>query len=97
MLENQISGYINICRKAGYLIVGSDNLKGYNKKLYLVIFDKSAQKNTMKVVLGLEQKNITTFEVENLENLTKIKNCKIIGIKNKDLSELILNLLKGRS
>ena len=32
--------------------------------------------------------------VENLEKLTNIKNCKIVGIKNKDLSEIIVNCLK---
>lgn len=94
MANYQLNGYINISRKAGYLIVGSDNLKGYNKKLYLVIYDTSAQKNTLKVVEELKNKNIPIFAVEDLEKITSIKNCKIVGIKNKELSEIIANLLK---
>ena len=83
---DKIKGYINISHKAGYLIIGGDKLKDYNKKLYLLIYDKNALKNTMKIV---EKFN----EIENLEELTSIKNCKIVGIKNKNLSELILSLL----
>lgn len=94
MDKQQISGYLNISRKAGYLIIGGEKLKGYNKKLYLVLYDIDAQKNTLKVVEELKNKNISVFAVENLEEFTGIKNCKIIGLKNKDLSEIISNLLK---
>ena len=97
MNNDKLLGYINISHKAGYLIIGSEKLKGYNKKLYLAVYDKSAQKNTLKVVEELKTKNIKVIEVENLEALTKIKNCKIIGIKNKDLSEIIEALLNERS
>ncbi|MCI8555215.1 MAG: hypothetical protein HFI85_01390 [Clostridia bacterium] len=91
---NKIKGYINISHKAGYLIIGSDLLKSYDKKLYLVIYDKSAMKNTLKVVEKIKEKNIPTIEVDDLENLTSIKNCKIIGIKNKNLSSLIEKLFE---
>ncbi len=94
MDSQKISGYLNISRKAGYLIIGSERLKDYNKKLYLALYDNSAQKNTLKVVEELKNKNISIFAVENLEEMTGIKNCKIIGLKNKDLSEIISNLLK---
>ncbi len=91
---NKIKGYINISHKAGYLIICSDLLKSYDKKLYLVIYDKSAMKNTLKVVEKIKEKNIPTIEVDDLENLTSIKNCKIIGIKNKNLSSLIEKLFE---
>ncbi len=94
MDKDKLKGYINISRKAGYLIIGSEKLKGYNKKLYVLIYDLTAQKNTLKVVEEIKNKNIPIYAIENLEELTGIKNCKIIGIKNKDLSEIIENLLK---
>ena len=94
MEKDQLKVYINISRKAGYLIIGSERLKGYCKKLYLAIYDKSAQKNTLKVVEELNNKNIPIFAVDDLEQLTGIKNCKLVGIKNKELSEIIANLLK---
>ena len=94
LINNQLSGYINISRKAGYMIIGSEKLKGYNKKLYLVIYDNSAKKNTLKVVEEIKNKDIPVFAIDNLEAITNIKNCKIVGIKNKELSEIISNLLK---
>ena len=93
---NKLKGYINISHKAGYLIVGGEKLEDYNKKLYLVLYDKTSQKNTIKVVNQIKEKNIPTLEVENLEELTSIKNCKIIGLKNKNLSDIIYKLLKNK-
>ena len=93
MEENKIKGYINISHKAGYLIIGGEKLKGYTKKLYLILYDKNSLKNTLKIIENFKNKNIPIKEVENLEELTSIKNCKIIGFKNKNLSELILSLL----
>ena len=90
---DKIKGYINISHKAGYLIIGGDKLKDYNKKLYLLIYDKNALKNTMKIVEKFKERDVKIVEIENLEELTSIKNCKIVGIKNKNLSELILSLL----
>ena len=96
METKKLKGYINISHKAGYLIVGGEKLEKYTKKLYLVIYDKSAQKSTIKVVEKIKEKEIPTIEVENLEELTSINKCKIIGLKNKNLSEIIISLLKNK-
>lgn len=93
---NKLKGYLNISHKAGYMIVGGEKLDGYNKKLYLVIYDNSAQKNTLKVVEKIKIKNIPVVSVDNLEELISIKNCKIIGLKNKDLSDIIYAMLKDK-
>ena len=91
---NKIKGYLNISRKAGYIIWGGDNLKNYSKKLFLVLVDTSAQKNTQKVVEKIKLKEIPIIFVENLSNLVNKSNCKIIGIKNKAISEILVDLLK---
>ena len=90
---DKIKGYLNIAKKAGYVIIGGEKLENYNKKLYLVIYDKSAQKNTLKIVEKIKDKDIKIIELENLETLININNCKIIGIKNKNLSDIIINLM----
>lgn len=90
---NKLKGYFNISHKAGYLIVGGEKLDNYNKKLYLVLYDNNAQKNTMKVVEKIKEKNIPTICVENLEDMVSIKNCKIVGLKNKNLSDIIKDML----
>ncbi len=86
-------GYLNIAHKAGYLIIGSDNLKGYDKKLYLVLIDKTAGKNSNKISSTLTERGVTLKIIENLPELVSIKNCKIVGVKNKQLSEKILENL----
>ena len=47
----------------------------------------------MKVVTKLNERDIKTEKIENLEEIVGINNCKIVGIKNKNLSEIILNLI----
>ncbi len=90
---DKIKGYFNISKKAGYVIIGGEKLEKYNKKLYLIIYDASAQKNTLKVVEKFKDSNIKIIKLENLEKLININNCKIIGIKNKNLSDIIINLI----
>ncbi len=93
MEREKIENYLNICRKAGYLIIGGEKLENYSKKLYLVIYDKNSQKNTMKIVEKFKIKQISVCEMENLGEILGIENCKIVGIKNKNLSDIILNLM----
>ena len=91
----KLQGYINIAKKAGYVIIGGDKLYNYNKKLYLVIYSKDASKNTLKIVEKLKQRDIPVITLENLEDIMNIKNCKIIAIKNKNLSDIILDAINN--
>ena len=88
----KLQGYINIAKKAGYVIIGGEKLYNYNKKLYLVIYSKDASKNTLKIVEKLKQRDIPVITLENLED---IMNCKIIAIKNKNLSDIILDAINN--
>lgn len=95
---NKIRGLINIANKAGYLIIGSDLLKDYRKKLFLILKSDNGGKNLNKIAEHL--KNITNCQVKTLEtadfvNIVKIDNCKIVGLKNKGLSEEILKYIRG--
>lgn len=89
----KIKGYINIAHKAGYLIFNGEKLDGYSKKLYLVLYDHDAGKNTLKIAERLKE-NYQVLPIDNLEELTSVKNCKIVGIKNKNLSEVIQKLIE---
>ena len=93
MNREKIKNYLGICRKAGYVIIGSDNLKIYDKKLYLIIADSDVSKTTKKVIDKFSQ--IETVYVENLSELVEIENCKIVAIKNFGLSEEIRKQLRG--
>ncbi len=93
----KISGLISIARKAGYVIIGQDNLSDYDKKMYLLLMDKNAGSSLSREMKFIsEKKKIPLFQVENLGKLVSIENCKAIGIKNKAISENIIEcLLKG--
>lgn len=90
---NKVQGYLNIAQKAGYVIWGGETLENYSKKLYLVLFDPTAQKSTQKIINKLKERQIDIVEVENLGGLVNKQNCKVIGIKNKSLSDQIKALL----
>ncbi len=93
---NNIDGLIGIARKAGFVIIGGENLASYTKKLYLLIFDKSAGTSLKREMNFLAQKRqIEIIEVENLSKLVGVQNCKAIGIKNKAFSENIKKTIKG--
>lgn len=91
--KNKLQGYLNIAKKAGYVIIGGEKLYNYNKKLYLVIYDNTSEKNTLKVVDKIKQRNIPIFSIDNLQDIVSIKNCKIIGIKNKNLSYIMMQCI----
>ena len=91
-----LNGIINICRKAGYLIIGGENIKNNPHKMYLILIDKSSG-NSLKREINylLVSRNIPFLEVEGLANMTGIENCKAVAIKNKALSDEILKMIKG--
>ena len=93
---NKLEGLIGIARKAGFVIVGGDNLSSYTKKLYLLLVDKTAGAS-LKRQMGYvaNDRQIPLYEIENLGTIVGISSCKAIGLKNKALSEQIEGCLKG--
>ena len=75
MQNDKLKGFLNICRKANYLIIGGEALSNYNKKLYLVLYDSSSKKNTLKIVEKFSSKGIKTMELDNLDTILLINNC----------------------
>jgi ribosomal protein L7Ae-like RNA K-turn-binding protein len=91
----KIGGLISIARKAGYVILGQDNLKNYDKKLYALLLDKTAGNSLSREMNFLaNKKNIPLIVVENLAEMVSIENCKVIGIKNKPMTDKILECLE---
>lgn len=93
---NRTKGLVGLARKAGYVIIGRDNLVKYTKKLYLLIVDKTAGSSLLREMRFLsENRNLPLLEVENLADLVGIENCKAVGVKNKAMSESIEKSVKG--
>lgn len=98
MQTQKIKGLINIANKAGYLIIGADALKGYNKKLYLILACEDSGKNLFKVVERTKEITNCQVEILNLATFTQvvtIPNCKVVGIKNKGITEEIIKYIRG--
>ena len=93
MNREKVKSYLGICNKAGYLIIGADKLKTYDKKLYLILTEQESSKTIQKVVSKFQ--GIETIMVENLSDLVSIENCKLVGIKNFGLSEEIRKGIRG--
>ncbi|MBQ3494572.1 MAG: hypothetical protein IJA69_04070 [Clostridia bacterium] len=96
---NKIKGLISIAKKANYIVFGADNLKNYNKKLYLLIKANNAGKDIQKICEKYIEFGIDCieFDFNDMQNITNLDNCKILGLKNKGLSEAILNIIRGES
>lgn len=93
MNEEKIKGIFSIAKKGNYVIIGADKLKNYKKKVFLILASKSSGKTIFK--LTEKFKDIVLW-VENLEELVLIDNCKIVGIKNKGISDLITENLRSK-
>ena len=93
---SSLEGLINIAKKAGFVIIGGENLSNYTKKLYLLILDNTAGNSLRREMQFLSSKrNLKILNVENLSKIVGIENCKAIGIKNKAFAENIEECLKG--
>ena len=87
---SDLKGLLSLSRKAGYVVIGLENLMAYDKKLFLLLCDKSAGKSTQREMNHLcEMRAIPLLFVDNLAQLLSIENCKAIGIRNKNFSEMI--------
>lgn len=95
MDSSKIAAYLNLARKSNNLIIGTENLKKYNKKLYLIILTKTAGKTAEAV--AQKQKERTQCEVvaENIDlaEILNINNCQIVALKNKGFADMVIQNL----
>lgn len=96
MKLEEISGYISIAKKAGYAIIGGENIKKHTQKLYLILIDEHAGESLKKQMKFIaDKRNIPLINCSELSEDVKIENCKAIAFKNKGISESIIKKIKG--
>ncbi len=95
MNRDKIKNYLGLSRRAGYLIIGADNLKKYDKKLYLLLVDENLSNTQQKMINRFKEREVETLLIENLWELVGIENCKIVGVKNKGLADEIIKNIIG--
>ena len=94
---NKVSGYIGLADRAGYVIWGADNLKGYTHKMYLLLYREDFGKTIEKTISRFKNSGAIIIMLNEAEfnKIVKKNNCKILAIKNKGISEQIINILRG--
>lgn len=95
---NKLKGLISIARKAGFCIIGQDKLIDYEKKLYLILLDNRAGRALERQMIYLSnEKEIPLVRVDGLDEILAIQNCRVVGIRNKAISDSLINRLKGEN
>ena len=100
MINNNLkraNGYINIAQRGGYVIWGTDNLKGYTHKIYLILYREDYGKTIEKTITRFKESGalFIKLNIDDFNMVVGSKSSKIIAIKNKGISEQIINLLRG--
>ena len=90
----KIKSYLGFSIKSKQIIFGIDNIENSRTKPNLVIACKTLSENGKNQVLNYCKKNDITLispKAITLSELVSRNNCKIVGLKNGNLSEAILN------
>ena len=93
----KVNGYINIANRGGYIIWGTDGLKGYTHKLYLILYREDYGKTIEKTLNRFSEIDCIKLTVEEFNSIVSTDNCKLLAIKNKGISEQVLKILRGEN
>lgn len=92
-MQSKISAYIGFAVKSGGAVFGADALERFKGKIYLVIFSSDLAENSVKKAVALAKKfSVPVLEGKenSVEEAVHKTNCKLVAIKDKNLSEAIL-------
>lgn len=90
---SKIKTYIGFSIKSGQIIYGADTLIETKKRVKLIITCKSLASSTCERVKEFASKKgvqVVCFDEILLEDLVNKKNCKVIGLLNKNLAQAII-------
>ncbi len=91
-----LKGLLNISRKAGYLIIGGENIEKHTQKMFVIVLDEKSGNSLKREMTHISnERKIPLLFVQDLEKLIGIENCKAVALKNKALSEEIIKIIKG--
>ncbi len=95
--SNKINTYIGFSVKSGQIIYGIDTLIETRKHVKLILLCSSlAQNSTQKINEFAKSRNIPVVVMKDvlLEDVVHKKNCKVIGLLNKNLAQAILSAVQ---
>ncbi len=94
MQEAKIKSYIGFAIKARKILYGLDNITMSKKKPYLLLVDASFSPNSQKKLASYAQNNEIPIINYSLEAVIPDRNCKAVGIMEKNLASAVLKELK---
>lgn len=93
MKKNALNSYIGFAIKSRHISIGLENVVG-NRKSFVILYDKSLGKSSMeKLRYYMEKTSIKGYCVT-VEDYYPSKNCKVLGITDKNLASAIIKVMK---
>ena len=89
---NKIISYIGFAKKSNNLVVGQTPIKRCTKQLYLILVCNSASENLKNLAKNTSIKHSCEYIITepNLSELANLKDIKIIGLTDENLSKAII-------
>lgn len=94
MQEAKVRSYIGFAIKARKIIYGLDNILTSKKRPYLLLIDKGFSPNSQKKLARYAEENEIPIMSFNLETVIPDRNCKAVGLMEKNLAAAVLKELK---
>lgn len=94
MQEAKVKSYIGFAIKARKIIYGLDNILTSKKRPYLLLIDSGYSPNSQKKLMRYAQANEVPVIDYCLGKVIPDRNCKALGIMEKNLAAAILKELK---
>ncbi|MCM1043260.1 MAG: hypothetical protein NC350_03510 [Corallococcus sp.] len=92
-MNSKVDAYIGFAIKKGSVLFGIDTLELRNKKVFLILYSDSVSENTLKKIdIAGKNRNCQIAKIDKLEDIVK-RNCKVLGICDKQLADAIKNNL----
>ncbi len=95
-MSDKVSTLIGFAVKANKLIYGMDELKEGKRKRYLIVYCHSLSergKDEIKEIARRDNVPLIETKSQKLEDIVYKRNCKVIGVANKQMSEAIIKYI----
>lgn len=88
---NKIISYVGFAIKANKIIIGQSSVKSAKEKIYLIMLSSLASENLINLANNVANKQKCKLIIlDNLEEITNLKDVKIIAITDENLSNAII-------
>lgn len=93
MKKNALNSYIGFAIKSRHILIGLENIVS-NKKSFVILFDISLGKNSMEKLNTYMSRTSVKGYCVNVEEYYPSRNCKVLGITDRNLASAIINVMK---